>query len=44
MTTVGYGDMAPTTIIGRVLAIIIMLSGIILVALITGTISSISYY
>ena len=41
MTTVGYGDMAPTTIIGRVLAIFIMLSGIILVALITGTISSI---
>ena len=41
MTTVGYGDMAPTTISGRLLAIIIMLSGIILVALITGTISSI---
>lgn len=41
MTTVGYGDMAPTTLSGRLLAIIIMLSGIILVALITGTISSI---
>ena len=41
MTTVGYGDMAPATIPGRLLAIIIMLSGIILVALVTGTISSI---
>ena len=41
MTTVGYGDMAPSTLTGRLLAIIIMLSGIILVALITGTISSI---
>ena len=41
MTTVGYGDMAPATFSGRIVAIIIMLSGIILVALVTGTISSI---
>ena len=41
MTTVGYGDYAPITISGRLLAIFIMLSGIILVALVTGTISSI---
>lgn len=41
MTTVGYGDIAPTSISGRVLAIFIMLSGIILVAMVTGTISSI---
>ena len=41
MTTVGYGDMAPVTLSGRLLAIVIMLSGIILVALVTGTISSI---
>ena len=41
MTTVGYGDMAPVTIPGRLLAILIMLTGIILVALVTGTISSI---
>ena len=41
MTTVGYGDMAPETLSGRLVAILIMLSGIILVALVTGTISSI---
>ena len=41
MTTVGYGDMAPATLSGRLVAILIMLSGIILVALVTGTISSI---
>ena len=41
LTTVGYGDMAPATLSGRLVAILIMLSGIILVALVTGTISSI---
>ena len=41
MTTVGYGDMAPESPWGRLLAIFIMLSGIILVAIVTGTISSI---
>ena len=41
MTTVGYGDMVPVTLPGRLLAILIMLTGIILVALVTGTISSI---
>ena len=41
MTTVGYGDMAPETGIGRILAVFIMSSGIILVAMVTGTISSI---
>ena len=40
MTTVGYGDMAPSTDLGRAIAIIIMFSGIILIAIITATISS----
>ncbi|MBC8214744.1 MAG: NAD-binding protein [Candidatus Marinimicrobia bacterium] len=41
MTTVGYGDMAPKGDYSRILAVFIMLSGISLTALITGTISSI---
>ena len=41
MTTVGYGDMSPTGLPGRIFAIIIMMSGIGLIALVTGTISSI---
>ena len=41
MTTVGFGDMAPQSFIGRVIAIFIMLSGISLIAIVTGTISSI---
>jgi len=40
MTTVGYGDMAPTTGLGRFLAVIVMISGIILIAITTATISS----
>ena len=40
MTTVGYGDMAPITIPGRILAVFIMLTGIVLVAIVTATISS----
>ena len=41
MTTVGYGDMSPSGLPGRIFAIIIMISGIGLIALVTGTISSI---
>ena len=41
MTTVGYGDMSPESGIGRVLAIMIMFCGISLIAIVTGTISSI---
>ena len=41
MTTVGYGDMAPTTAGGRILAVMIMFFGISLIAIVTGTISSI---
>ena len=41
MTTVGYGDFAPISLWGRLLAMIIMFFGIILIAVVTGTISSI---
>ena len=41
MTTVGFGDMSPAGIPGRIFAIIIMMSGIGLIAVVTGTISSV---
>ena len=41
MTTVGYGDYAPKTEIGRIVAIFIMFSGIGLIAIVTATISSV---
>lgn len=41
MTTVGYGDMAPQGTYSRIFAIFIMLTGIGIIALFTGTISSI---
>ena len=41
ITTVGYGDYAPQSFYGRVLAIFLMLAGIGLVSTVTGTISSI---
>lgn len=33
MTTVGYGDLSPTTELGRCMAIIIALSGVIVIAI-----------
>jgi voltage-gated potassium channel len=41
MTTVGYGDFAPSSGAGRLFAVIIMFGGISLTALLTATISSI---
>jgi voltage-gated potassium channel len=41
MTTVGYGDVVPTTVLGRVVGIFVMLSGITVISLLTATISSI---
>ena len=41
ITTVGYGDFFPLSLPGRVLAVIIMFSGIGLISVLTGSISSI---
>ena len=41
MTTVGYGDLSPTTPEGRLFAVFIMFAGIALVSLLTASISSI---
>lgn len=41
MTTVGYGDLYPETTIGRIIASVLMLTGIGLIGLITGTVASI---
>ena len=41
MTTVGYGDMVPETIGGRIAGVFIMFSGVALVSVFTATISSI---
>lgn len=40
MTTVGYGDKAPTTILGRLIAIVWMFTAIIIISSFTGSISS----
>jgi len=41
ITTVGYGDYSPSSLPGRILAVIIMFSGIGLISVLTGSISSI---
>ena len=40
MTTVGYGDIAPTTLVGRVLSAIVMLMGYTIMAVPTGIVSA----
>jgi voltage-gated potassium channel len=40
VTTVGYGDISPTTVAGRVIAAILMLSGIGFLSMLTSTVST----
>ncbi|WP_253923527.1 ion channel [Halobacillus sp. A5] len=39
-TTVGYGDISPSTTIGRLIAVILMLIGIGLIGMLTGSITT----
>jgi voltage-gated potassium channel len=39
-TTVGYGDLSPTNLPGRVVAVVLMLSGIVTLGMITGAIAT----
>ena len=41
MTTVGYGDIVPTSVFGRIAGMFVMLAGISVISLLTATISSI---
>jgi voltage-gated potassium channel len=41
ITTVGYGDRYPVTTVGRILAIVLMLMGIVTISTLSGTIASI---
>ena len=40
MTTVGYGDRFPTTNEGRLLAVLLMITGISLIGVITASVAS----
>jgi voltage-gated potassium channel len=41
MTTTGYGDITPSTSGGRIVAVIVVLSGLLLLSLITATVASV---
>jgi len=40
MTTVGYGDIAPVGVPGRLFAVIWILTGLVIIAIFTGVIST----
>ena len=40
VTTVGYGDVTPTTKIGRIIAVFVMLEGIALLSIVTAAVTS----
>ncbi len=41
MTTTGYGDITPNTLAGRVVSVIVVLSGILLFSMVTATVASV---
>ena len=42
MTTTGYGDISPSTAGGRVVAVIVVISGLILLSLVTATVAALT--
>jgi voltage-gated potassium channel len=40
VTTVGYGDFSPVSVTGRIIAVLLMIGGISLIGVVTGTLAS----
>jgi voltage-gated potassium channel len=41
LTTVGYGDVTPVTVAGRIVGVVIMLGGVVTLSLVTATVASV---